>query len=210
VTGVVTAWKLGLPTHLCLSCSFETSALRPSSTMGSTFRILLRRRWQAPIPPHKLELSSYKRCLATSAPLGHQNSSFPTHTAASSSAECAWCAHVLSDWGFRQRILGRPCERSVGLAGSQGIALLDNQLRLEVTSRHDELLDQAVQLREADNALAGVNLSVGSLQSALRRVRMEIMDPYNQVENWKHAHELSPHPFARVTSARGSPSRPHS
>jgi hypothetical protein len=42
------------------------------------------------------------------------------------------------------------------------------------------LLHQASRLREAEPALHGVTSTVGSLQGALRRVRAEIMEPYEQ------------------------------
>ena len=42
------------------------------------------------------------------------------------------------------------------------------------------LLRQASRLREAEPALQGVTSTVGSLQGALRRVRAEIMEPYDQ------------------------------
>ena len=59
--------------------------------------------------------------------------------------------------------------------------VLEGRLRAEVAARHDALLHQASRLREAEPALQGVTSTVGSLQGALRRVRAEIMEPYDQV-----------------------------
>lgn len=59
--------------------------------------------------------------------------------------------------------------------------ILEGRLRSEVAARHDALLHQASRLREAEPALQGVTSTVGSLQGALRRVRAEIMEPYDQV-----------------------------
>lgn len=63
-----------------------------------------------------------------------------------------------------------------------GLRLLQEQLASEVGARRDEMLDQAARLAEAESAFAGTSLAVGSLQAALRRVRADIMEPYQQVE----------------------------
>ena len=63
----------------------------------------------------------------------------------------------------------------------EGIRVLNGQLRAEIAKRHDSLLRGASRLGEAETSLANIKLAVGSLQSALRRVRTEIMDPYQQV-----------------------------
>ena len=66
----------------------------------------------------------------------------------------------------------------------EGVRILEGRLRSEVAARHDALLHQAGRLREAEPALQGVTSTVGGLQGALGRVRVEIMEPYDQVQ-WK-------------------------
>jgi Golgi transport complex subunit 5 len=62
-----------------------------------------------------------------------------------------------------------------------GLRLLEDQLRGEVLARHDELVGQAERLATAETAFSASSLGVGSLQAALRRVRAEILEPYQQV-----------------------------
>ena len=63
----------------------------------------------------------------------------------------------------------------------EGVRILEGRLRSEVAARNDALLHQAGRLREAEPALQGVTSTVGGLQGALLRVRVEIMEPYGQV-----------------------------
>lgn len=63
----------------------------------------------------------------------------------------------------------------------EGVRLLECELRAEVEAKQDALLQQAGRLGEAGPALQGVALAVGSLQGSVRRVRAEIMEPYEQV-----------------------------
>lgn len=70
-----------------------------------------------------------------------------------------------------------------------GIRQLEQQLRSEVLSRHDELLSQLSSLRDAESALSTVRSGVSSLQSSLRRVRLEISDPRRQLQS--HTLQLS-------------------
>lgn len=63
-----------------------------------------------------------------------------------------------------------------------GLYLLQENLVTEVGTRRKEMLEQANRLAEAESAFAGTSLAVGSLQAALRRVRAEIVEPYQQVE----------------------------
>jgi conserved oligomeric Golgi complex subunit 5 len=62
-----------------------------------------------------------------------------------------------------------------------GLRLLEDQLRGEVLARHDELVQQAERLAAAEATFSASSLGVGSLQAALRRVRAEILEPYQQV-----------------------------
>ncbi|XP_078447738.1 Golgi transport complex protein-like protein [Wolffia australiana] len=58
-----------------------------------------------------------------------------------------------------------------------GIRQLEQQLRSEVQSRHEDLLSQLSSLRDAESALSTVRSGVSSLQSLLRHARSEISDP---------------------------------
>ena len=55
---------------------------------------------------------------------------------------------------------------------------------------------QAERLAVTDAAFTGSSLAVGSLQTALRRVRAEILDPYMQVPAPFHHLGSAPHDFA--------------
>ncbi len=59
-----------------------------------------------------------------------------------------------------------------------------------MVGRHDELVAQAERLAATEAAYAGSSLAVGSLQAALRRVRAEILEPYQQVFSmtWRHTY----------------------
>ncbi|KAK2377715.1 conserved oligomeric Golgi complex subunit [Trifolium repens] len=61
------------------------------------------------------------------------------------------------------------------------IGLLENQLRSEVLSRHDELLSQLSSLHHADHALSTLRSALSSLQSSLRRLRSELSDPHRSI-----------------------------
>ncbi|VFQ84150.1 unnamed protein product [Cuscuta campestris] len=63
----------------------------------------------------------------------------------------------------------------------EGLRLLDNQLRHEVLSRHEDLLNQLSSIRAADSALSSLRSSVSSLQSSLQRVRSELSDPHRVI-----------------------------
>uniref|UniRef100_A0A2P2IXJ7 Conserved oligomeric Golgi complex subunit 5 n=1 Tax=Rhizophora mucronata TaxID=61149 RepID=A0A2P2IXJ7_RHIMU len=63
----------------------------------------------------------------------------------------------------------------------QAIRLLESQLRIEVLSRHTELLNQLSSIKDAENALCIVRSAVSSLQSSIRRVRSELSDPYKSI-----------------------------
>ena len=76
----------------------------------------------------------------------------------------------------------------------EGVRILEGRLRSEVAARHDALLHQAGRLREAEPALQGVTSTVGGLQGALGRVRVEIMEPYDQVQAQYRAS-----PFSRTS-----------
>ncbi|XP_058070815.1 conserved oligomeric Golgi complex subunit 5-like [Magnolia sinica] len=62
-----------------------------------------------------------------------------------------------------------------------GIRLLEKQLRTEVLSRHDDLLAQLSSLKDAESALSVVRSGISTLQSSVRRIRLEIADPHRQI-----------------------------
>ncbi|EPS72208.1 hypothetical protein M569_02540, partial [Genlisea aurea] len=63
----------------------------------------------------------------------------------------------------------------------EGLRLLDSQLRHEVISRHQDLLQQLSSIKTAETSLSSLRTSVSSLQSSVRRVRSEISDPHRDI-----------------------------
>lgn len=76
---------------------------------------------------------------------------------------------------------------------AEGIRLLEKQLRNEVYSRHDELIQQLWSLKDAEGVLNIVKSGVSSLQGSVQRVRSEIAEPYKQIrlksQQLSHLHE---------------------
>ncbi|WCJ24868.1 Conserved oligomeric Golgi complex subunit 5 [Euphorbia peplus] len=63
------------------------------------------------------------------------------------------------------------------------IRLLESQLRSEVLSRHTDLLNQLSSLTHAEHALSTVRSAVSSLQSSLRRTRLELSEPHKSIQS---------------------------
>ncbi|XP_050228083.1 conserved oligomeric Golgi complex subunit 5 [Mercurialis annua] len=63
------------------------------------------------------------------------------------------------------------------------IRLLESQLRTEVLSRHNDLLNQLSSLKHAEHALSTVRSAVSSLQSSIRRVRSELSEPHKSIKS---------------------------
>ncbi|PIN25630.1 putative Golgi transport complex 1 protein [Handroanthus impetiginosus] len=63
----------------------------------------------------------------------------------------------------------------------EGLRLLDAQLRHEVLSRHQDLLNQLSSIKASESSLGSLRSSISSLQSSLRRVRSELSDPHRVV-----------------------------
>ncbi|XP_060201077.1 conserved oligomeric Golgi complex subunit 5 [Lycium barbarum] len=63
----------------------------------------------------------------------------------------------------------------------EGLNLLNTQLRTEVLTRHQDLLNQLTSLRAAEHALSTLRSSVTSLQSSLKRTRTELSDPHQVI-----------------------------
>ena len=59
-----------------------------------------------------------------------------------------------------------------------GIRVLGDQIRDEVTTRYDELLDHSSRLKESEASLQVIRLGVDSLRGAVDRVADEVMEPY--------------------------------
>lgn len=64
----------------------------------------------------------------------------------------------------------------------EGVRVLDAELREEVTGRSAELLDHVKRMSGAETSLQEVILGVGSLQAAVKRIRGEIVGPYDAVK----------------------------
>lgn len=64
-----------------------------------------------------------------------------------------------------------------------GVHQLDTALSDEVVARNKELLNHVRRMLDAENAVRDVVLSVESLQSAVRRIRAEVVGPYEQIKH---------------------------
>lgn len=64
----------------------------------------------------------------------------------------------------------------------EGVRVLEQELAVDVTRRSGELLGHVRRLSHAESALQDVVLSVDSLQSAVRRIRAEIVGPYDSIK----------------------------
>jgi hypothetical protein len=71
----------------------------------------------------------------------------------------------------------------------QGVRQLDHALAGHVAAHHRDLLRHACKLADTDYALQDVVLSVGSLQASVRRMRAEVVGPYQAVRG--HAAQLA-------------------
>ncbi|CAI9775559.1 unnamed protein product [Fraxinus pennsylvanica] len=60
----------------------------------------------------------------------------------------------------------------------EGLRLLDNQLRHEVLSRHQDLINQLSSLKASESSLSSLRSSLSSLNSSLRQARSELFDPH--------------------------------
>ncbi|CAI9754931.1 unnamed protein product [Fraxinus pennsylvanica] len=60
----------------------------------------------------------------------------------------------------------------------EGLRLLDSQLRHEVLSRHQDLINQLSSLKASESSLSSLRSSLSSLKSSLRQARSELSDPH--------------------------------
>ncbi|KAL2473234.1 Golgi transport complex protein-related [Forsythia ovata] len=63
----------------------------------------------------------------------------------------------------------------------EGLRLLDNQLRHEVLSQHQDLLHQLSSLKASESSISSLRSSLSSLQSSLRQARFELSDPHHVI-----------------------------
>ncbi|KAL0306707.1 UNVERIFIED_CONTAM: Conserved oligomeric Golgi complex subunit [Sesamum radiatum] len=68
----------------------------------------------------------------------------------------------------------------------EGLRLLDTQLRHEVLSRHQELLQQLSSVKAAESSLSSLRSSISSLQSSVRHARSELSDPHRVISAQTH------------------------
>eukprot|EP00198_Chlamydomonas_reinhardtii_P007786 XP_001697123.1 component of oligomeric golgi complex 5 [Chlamydomonas reinhardtii] len=64
-----------------------------------------------------------------------------------------------------------------------GVHQLESALSDEVVARNKELLHHVRRMLDAENSVRDVVLSVESLQSAVRRIRAEVVGPYEQIKH---------------------------
>ncbi|PNH03954.1 Conserved oligomeric Golgi complex subunit 5 [Tetrabaena socialis] len=64
-----------------------------------------------------------------------------------------------------------------------GVQTLETALSAEVVARNKELLQHVRRMLDAENSVRDVVLSVDSLQSAVRRIRAEVVGPYEQIKH---------------------------
>ncbi|KAI4306003.1 hypothetical protein L6164_029322 [Bauhinia variegata] len=112
----------------------------------------------------------------------------------------AFLSPSFSSTSFSSAALSSGSPASTAEKLHNAIRLLENQLRSEVLSRHDELLSQLSSLKHSEHAVSTVRSGVSSLQSSLRRLRSELSDPHRaistktvQLSNLHHTTELLQH-----------------
>ncbi|XP_078469135.1 conserved oligomeric Golgi complex subunit 5 [Lampetra fluviatilis] len=64
---------------------------------------------------------------------------------------------------------------------AQGVALLDAELRAQVSDRHEDLLAQATGIESLEGVLQMMQARISALQSAVDRIRVKIVEPYNKI-----------------------------
>ncbi|KAM8972101.1 conserved oligomeric Golgi complex subunit 5 [Pelodytes ibericus] len=64
---------------------------------------------------------------------------------------------------------------------AQGISQLDKELHVQVVARHEDLLAQATGIESLEGVLQMMQTRIGALQSAIDRIRVKIVDPYNKI-----------------------------
>ncbi|XP_066448023.1 conserved oligomeric Golgi complex subunit 5 [Eleutherodactylus coqui] len=64
---------------------------------------------------------------------------------------------------------------------AQGISQLDKELHVQVVARHEDLLAQATGMESLEGVLQMMQTRIGALQSAIDRIRIKIVDPYNKI-----------------------------
>ncbi|GAB2275180.1 Conserved oligomeric Golgi complex subunit [Dionaea muscipula] len=117
---------------------------------------------------------------------GLTHSSPPTDPLSSFSTDPIFSLFLSPDFDslrFSSHALSTGSAASTAENLQNGIRLLEQQLRSEVLSRHQDLLSQLSSLRDAESALSVVRSAVSSLHSSLRRVRSEIADPNRQIRS---------------------------
>ncbi|XP_054798490.1 conserved oligomeric Golgi complex subunit 5 [Prosopis cineraria] len=105
----------------------------------------------------------------------------PLDSFASDPIFSAFLSPSFSSTSFSSAALSSGSPASTAEKLHHAIRLLENQLRSEVLSRHNELLSQLSSLKHAEHALSTLRSGVSSLQSSLRRVRSELSEPHRAI-----------------------------
>ena len=92
---------------------------------------------------------------------------------------------------FTSRVLGgsHTTAQSQSEQLAEGVRVLDHSLAAEVTARSAELLGNVKRMGQAESSLQDVVLSVGTLQSAVHRIRggsMQLPCMRSDSSAWKH------------------------
>ncbi|KAJ7960655.1 conserved oligomeric Golgi complex subunit 5 [Quillaja saponaria] len=111
----------------------------------------------------------------------HTTTTSPLDSFASDPIFSAFLSPSFSSTSFSSAALSSGSPASTAEKLHHAIRLLENQLRSEVLSRHNELLSQLSSLKHAEHALSTVRSGVSSLQSSVRRVRSELSDPHRAI-----------------------------
>ena len=64
----------------------------------------------------------------------------------------------------------------------QGILVLENQLREQVVSHHDRLIEQVSHAKDLEALVGTVSTGVANLQESLNKVKIAIKEPYLQLQ----------------------------
>ncbi|XP_068655143.1 conserved oligomeric Golgi complex subunit 5-like [Aristolochia californica] len=133
------------------------------------------------VPPSPLQrLSTFKEKSTVTAS-AHHSSASPLDSFASDPVFSAFLSPDFSSTKFSSQALTSGSAAASAERLQEAIRLLEAQIRSEVLSRHNDLLSQLSSLKDADSALTVVRSGISTLQSSVRRVRIEIAEPHRHI-----------------------------
>ncbi|KAJ8626872.1 hypothetical protein MRB53_020179 [Persea americana] len=134
-------------------------------------------------PPSPLQRLSTFKDRSNLPPIHSSSSSSPLDAFSSDPVFSAFLSPDFDSARFSSQALSSGSAAARAEKLEDGIRLLEKQLRSEVLSRHDDLLAQLSSLKDAESALSVVRSGISTLQSSVRKIRLEIADPHRQIRS---------------------------